>query len=69
MLYFTNMHNAAVRKNKIEKQLPQFITNMSYQPNFMTFHPSLKKLAIVDGLIWQLIIIIIIIFTQGAHLP
>ena len=58
-LYFCNMHTAAVQKNKIKIRLPRFIINMSYQPNFMTFHRSLKDPADVDS--WKLIIIIIII--------
>ena len=34
---------------------------------FHDFHRSLKKLAIVERLFWQLVIIII--FIQGAHSP
>ena len=74
-LYFCNTRTAAVQKHKIKIRLPRFIINTSYQPNFMTFHRSLKEPADVDS--WQLIIIIIIItimmiiiiFIQGAHSP
>ena len=65
MLYSTNMHNAAVQKTTTTIYHQHVI-----KTKFHDFSSVTEKLAVVDRLFWQLIIIIIIIiFIQGAHLP
>ena len=52
-------------KKQNQKTIATIYHHMSYQPNFMAFHGSLKKLAVVKTLFGQLIII----FIQGTHSP